>query len=90
MRKSGPLSLFKDDLAKVPERITTIAEFRSIGGIGVFVLDPAMSWSTGISRTDTSKRSASVNFPCSSFLQKHHETKSTETREGCRTRFKGV
>jgi type II secretory ATPase GspE/PulE/Tfp pilus assembly ATPase PilB-like protein len=41
MRECGPLSLLKDDLAKVEEGITTIAEFQSIGGIGFFVREPA-------------------------------------------------
>ena len=41
MRECGPLSLLKDDLAKVAEGITTIAEFQSIGGIGFFVREPA-------------------------------------------------
>jgi general secretion pathway protein E len=41
LRGRGALSMLEDDLAKVAEGVTTIAEFQSVGGMGFFARDPA-------------------------------------------------
>ncbi len=41
LRGRGALSLLEDDLAKVAEGITSIAEFQAVGGMGFFARDPA-------------------------------------------------
>jgi general secretion pathway protein E len=41
LRGRGSLSLLEDDLAKVAEGITSIAEFQNVGGMGFFARDPA-------------------------------------------------
>lgn len=41
MRERGALSLLQDDLAKVADGLTSIAEFQTIGGMGFFVREPA-------------------------------------------------
>jgi type II secretory ATPase GspE/PulE/Tfp pilus assembly ATPase PilB-like protein len=41
LRGRGSLSLLEDDLAKVAEGITSIAEFQAVGGMGFFARDPA-------------------------------------------------
>ena len=41
LRGRGALSMLEDDLAKVAEGITSIAEFQSVGGMGFFARDPA-------------------------------------------------
>ena len=41
LRGRGTLSLLEDDLAKVAEGITSIAEFQAVGGMGFFARDSA-------------------------------------------------
>jgi type II secretory ATPase GspE/PulE/Tfp pilus assembly ATPase PilB-like protein len=41
LRGGGGLSLLEDDLQKVAEGITSIAEFQTVGGMGFFARDPA-------------------------------------------------
>jgi type II secretory ATPase GspE/PulE/Tfp pilus assembly ATPase PilB-like protein len=40
LRSRGALSLLEDDLQKVAEGITSIAEFQAVGGMGFFARDP--------------------------------------------------
>jgi hypothetical protein len=42
LRKLGALSLLEDDLQKVAEGVTTIAEFQTVGGMGFFAREPAV------------------------------------------------
>lgn len=41
LRRHGSLSMLEDDLAKVAEDITSIAEFQTVGGVGFFTRDHA-------------------------------------------------
>ena len=41
LRRLGALSLLEDDLEKVADGITSIAEFQAVGGMGFFARDPA-------------------------------------------------
>jgi hypothetical protein len=49
LRSHGALSLLEDDLQKVAEGITSIAEFQVVGGMGFFARDPAPPASTSTS-----------------------------------------
>ncbi len=41
LRRLGALSMLEDDLQKVADGITSIAEFQAVGGMGFFARDPA-------------------------------------------------